>query len=355
MKDDSLQFPALMDSPIERYQWPVPPFAWRHVAAPANDVAQSCHIEGQGGAQVEGEMLDFDPAAGSLSFRSAPDRAAVTLPFARIRRLKLTEPLRPAPRIAGAPIERVPAAAQVRLYTLQPPGGGAVLTGSTAGQVETAEGLYLFDPIDDEMSVQRLFVPRSAYIRCEFGPSAEQLAAEQWVATPQQLLQAIEQQKHNQVPLIGQALLDLGLLTRRQLERALTRQRGDVPLGRMLVAEGLLSQHDLQTALAYKIGYPYVDLSRFPVDPAAMRKMTPRMALQARAFPLLLDQDRLIVAVDNLSRANKLRSLHAFTGLVVVPVLASKSQILQTLSQLSQHDVWSQNVATHLEFFQTTN
>ena len=102
------------------------------------------------------------------------------------------------------------------------------------------------------------------------------------------------------------------------------------------------------------MGYPLVDLSRFPVDPVAVQKLPQRLALWSRALPLMIDGPRLIVAVDKPSRAVKLGALHAYAQLTVVPVLASKAQLILALSRLSQQDIWSQNVATRVEFFATT-
>src|SRR5439155_366194 len=88
-----------------------------------------------------------------------------------------------------------------------------------ACRLETADGLFLFTPVDEARSVQRMFVPRWAYHRAEFGASAEETAAQRWISDPQTLLQAIEQQNRKPVLPIGQALLDLGMLTREQLEQ----------------------------------------------------------------------------------------------------------------------------------------
>jgi hypothetical protein len=343
-----------MDGPTERWQWPSPPFAWRHLPPPGNDVAQPCRIESHGGAWAEGQMLGFDPVAASLGFRGAEGGPAVTLPFSRFRRLTLTAPLKPAPLLPGAPLERIPAAAQERDYRLWPRGAGQPLTGRTAGHVETADGLYLFTPVNEEMSLQRLFVPRAVYERCELGLSAEEIAAKEWIGTPDELLAAIERQQRMPVLPIGHSLLALGLLTQNQLKRALAHQPGNVPLGEMLVSSGVVSRSDLQTAIAHKMGYPLVDLSRFPVDPVAVQKLPQRLALWSRALPLMIDGHRLIVAVDKPSRAVKLGALHAYAQLTVVPVLASKAQLILALSRLSQQDIWSQNVATRVEFFATT-
>ena len=277
----------------------------------------------------------------------------VTLPFSRFRRLTLTVPLQRAPTISGAPTERVPAAAQERDYCLQPTGRAQPLTGRTAGYVETVQGLYLFTPVDEEASLQRVFVPREAYSSYEFGASAEEVAATRWLSTPQALLEAIKHQDRMPVGLLGESLLALGLLTMAQLDRTLATQSADKPLGELLVAAGIISRADLNTALAHKMGYPLVDLARFPIDPAALAKLPHRIAVGYRVVPLLLDGDRLIVAVDKPSRAVKLNALHAYAQIKVVPVLASKAQMMQAFESLS-NDVWASYVSHRPAFFATS-
>jgi hypothetical protein len=349
-------FPALDEALVEGWQWPMPPFAWRRqLQRPDDTLPQPCRLETPSGVPLDGEMLSIKPSAGHLNFRTGPKHSALAVPFARFCRLTLLTPLRPDERLAmNAPLERVPAAAQEREYRLTPQRGSMPLTGRTLGHVKADEGLYLFTPMEDERSALRVFVPRWAYASCEFGPSAEELAARRWIGSRTELLQAIAQQDRMPVLRTGQALLDLGLVTEQQLERALARQTPEMPLGEMLVAEGVISRSDLQTALAHKMGYPLVDLARFPADPEVLRRWSPRLAVEYRALPLMQDGERLIVAVDKPSRVRKLRELQSFAHTPVVPVLASKSHIKQALVTLVQQDVWSHSVGARADFFATT-
>lgn len=300
-------------------------------------------------------MLAVHLAAPSLSFRTSSGGAPVQLPFERFVRLTLLEPLVPAARRAGAPIERVPTAAQERSYRLQLTQTGVWLEGRTLGHVERDEALYLFAPIDGDRSVQRVLVPRSAYSRCEFGASAEELVARQWLATPEALRLALAEQDRKPIQPIGTSLLQLGLLTQEQLDRALAEPAGERPLGERLVAAGVLSRSDLQTALAHKMGYPLVDLERFPIDPQAVVKLPFKAAVAARTLPLMVDGQRLVVAVDRPSRLDKLHGLQAFAGLRLAPVLAPKHRILAALAKLGKDDPWAANeLALRPSYFATT-
>jgi hypothetical protein len=348
-----LSFPPLLNEAADYWQWPAPPFDWRHHPAPGNDVAQPCRIESKTGAVVDAELLSFEPAGRKLIVRMRGNGSTGSVSFPQFRRLTLTTPLQSVARSASAPAERVPVAAQEREYSLQSSGADEPLTGRTAGHVEAAEGMYLFTPVEEETSLQRVFVPRSAYLLCEFGPSAEEVAARLWVASPEELLEAIARQRHKAVRPIGQSLLALGLLTQHQLDRALARHPDNRPLGESLVAAGTISRADLQTALAHKMGYPLVDLTRFPIDPVAVSKVSQRLAMSVRAMPLMLDKERLIVAVAKPSRVAKLQAIQSFAQLKVVAVLAPKLQVLRAVDRLSSN-VWSQIVPESSGAFDTT-
>ncbi|MEO7152177.1 MAG: hypothetical protein ABIX46_10780 [Burkholderiaceae bacterium] len=349
-----LSFPILDDVFAPSWQWPQPPFNWRHVEPPDLATAQACRIDAARGVSVDGTMLGFDAPGASLRFESPTTGRPGTLFFKRFRRLTLIAPLVPSALAAAAPLEAVPTAAQERDYHVTADDGEPALTGRTVGHVETPEGLFLFSPVEGERALQRVFIPRCAYTACRFGRSAHEIAAERWITTPDELLAAIEHQRGMPVHRIGQSLIDLGLVTPEQIERALAGETSDVPLGERLVGRGIISRADLQTALAHKMGYPLVDLEKFPID-ALVSALLPRdMALRYKALPLMTDRDRLIVAVDRPQRLTKLQALSKFSVYKLVAVLASKHEIMLALARATQRDPWFVNVAARPGFFATT-
>lgn len=354
MRSAPTPFPTLTLDVQDSWQWPLPPLAWRPLPLPMIGVAQPCRIESLADKVVVGDMLGFDPGERKLLLRTASGGPTGFLAFAGFRRMTLTDPLRPAPLSDGAPRERVPGIAQERDYTLHAPAATtrSALTGRTAGYVEAAEGMYLFTPVEGDMALQRVFVPRSAYATAEFGASAEEVASRLWIGSPSELLEALERQSSQPVLPLGHSLMALGLVTQKQLDHALAMPRGSLPVGERLVKEGLVSAADLKTALAHKMGHPLVDLRRFPIDPAAMALVPQRVAANLGVMPLMLDRGRLIAAVETPARTAELRDLQVYVERPVVPVLAPRSQILTALYRLSE-DAWKEYVAERLAFAPT--
>lgn len=340
--------PPLMVDPAYDWAWPMPRVACEPLAA-ALDGAEPCRIESISGVSVAGELVGFDAEARRMRFRVKRGVDAVTLSFDKCRRVTLTRPLSLARRAPDAPVEHLPAEAQVRSVSIAYEGGGHAI-GSTQGFVEHAAGYFLFAPDEAGPSLLRQFVPRSAIASIQFGMSAEERVAGRWVHSRAQLLAAIEAQRHATVLPLGEALANLGLVAPDVIEAAVQEQQGgdDVPLGERLVARGLIDRADLTTALAHKMGYPLVDLARFPIEPEAVATIGPRAMRELRALPLVRDGKRLIVAVDTLGTIASLRSLRALSGLEIVAVLARPDRLTIALTSRTQlDDVWADNVPLH--------
>jgi type IV pilus assembly protein PilB len=70
---------------------------------------------------------------------------------------------------------------------------------------------------------------------------------------------------------IGECLIQAGLITEEDLQAALAEHRrtGD-RLGAVLVRMNLATEKQIAKALAYQLGFPYINLSENPPDPTAV-------------------------------------------------------------------------------------
>lgn len=312
-----------LDGPSD---WPIPPFASRDPWGGDESAATPVRLETLRGFDVEGQMLAFDAKRESMIFRFDDGGGALRVQFHRFRRLTLLSPL--SNDAAGA-ATKMAFASELRKFKIALTGDGK-LSGRTAGHVETRSGLFLYTPDDDEKTLQRSFVPACAYTRCVLGPSVEEDAAMRWISTPQALVAALDEStERRKVIAIGEAIYNLGVISARQLSVALASQgtARKVPIGEMLVADGLLTRADLRTALGHKMGYSLVNLAGFPLDSDALEKLPLDSAFGCNALPLLSRGLQLVVAVDNLARVAQLAALPALAGIKVVPVLARQAHV----------------------------
>ena len=137
--------------------------------------------------------------------------------------------------------------------------------------------------------VEHLHFSRAEFVRCLTGitpgtsandaelpamtkPNPTERLAEPVVSSPEQLMQALDRQSKMPMIRVGEALTRLGFVNQEHLEKALAQQTGGEtiqPLGEVLINMGVLTRRDLNTALARKMGYPLVNVSEFPVEHAA--------------------------------------------------------------------------------------
>ena len=336
--------------------WPTPDLPG-YPAPSAFRLPPTCAVEGHNGHAIRGLLKHFAPAEGQIHLLTPPQRKAATLRTDQFRRLCLAEPLTalaPSGELDGAMQPGYALPFTVMLGGTQP------WQGTTVGHLEDEWGLYLFEPVDERGALRRWYVPRSAYSTAQIGMRLGEALVEQnsaspsqirdalaeqqelrnrkigdilvvrQIITPEELAAAIEQQSKMPMVRIGEALTALGYISDAQLQDALQQQRKDrtLPLGELLVRNGMVTRADLQTALARKMGYPLVDVLRFPSDAEATARLPYSVASRVPALPLMMRGGRLVVAVEDPSDRRKLDELEFAAQCKVVPVLVRSGVLL---------------------------
>jgi type II secretory ATPase GspE/PulE/Tfp pilus assembly ATPase PilB-like protein len=362
MSDLSAPPLTLLPTGAEEYAWPTPELP-NYPAPAVAPTPLPCQVEGNNGRLINGRLAQMDLARGLIQVALAGSRAPLTLRMDQFRRLRLLDPLSPMPPAAGgrtaAEIDR-PAIPFVIKFS-----HGTSWSGSTVSYREDGTGLFLFEPIDSEGTVRRTFVPRSAYEHAELGKRIGEVLIEQQavraeqvqaalveqqrlrerklgdllvvhdIISAEELNAALEQQAKMPMVRIGEALVAMGLISDQQLEEALAQQRQDrsVPLGELLVRKGLVSRGDLQMALARKMGYPVVDVSRFPPDTEALARLPFAVANKVGALPLILRNARLVVAMEDPTSRDAVEQLEFAARCKVLPVLAHMGSVAVAVDQ----------------------
>jgi len=354
----------LLPTQSSGFAWPTPDLA-SYPAPRVPPAPPLCHVEGLNGHQLHGALTLFDPAHGVLQLRMNTPRKPLPLRMDQFRRLSLVEPLEAYATVHDATVGPDLADERPQLPFEVEFKGAPTWRGTTVGYREEAWGLFLFEPLDDQGTLRRWFVPRAAYTRAEVGVRIGQALVEQDSATPEQIREAlaeqdtmrsrklgdmlvvrqiispqelaaaIEQQSRMPMVRIGEALTALGFITEAQLEDALVQQRTDrsIPLGELLVKKGMVSRADLQTALARKMGYPLVDVLQFPADADAVARLPYAVASRLPAMPLMLRNGRLVVAVEDPSNRTHIDELEFAAQCKVVPVLARTGVLLGAIDR----------------------
>jgi type IV pilus assembly protein PilB len=138
---------------------------------------------------------------------------------------------------------------------------------------------------------------------------------------------------------LGDILLDGGLVTQQELSEAYEEhQRAGRALGRVLVEKGVLSESQLVAALAQQIGLPFVDLSDFPVDGAAVASVPESVCRRYNALPIGYDDGKLLVAMSDPANVFAIDDIRSLTGVDVKPAVATKSDVTAAINRYHRVD-----------------
>jgi type IV pilus assembly protein PilB len=131
---------------------------------------------------------------------------------------------------------------------------------------------------------------------------------------------------------IGECLIQAGLITEQDLQVALAEQaRTGERIGGVLVRLNLATEKQITKAVAYQLGFPYVSLVDEPPDPAAIRLISREGAQQRVCVPVRLEKNLLTVALSDPLQQSLVEELELETGYRVKPVVATRTDILQAI------------------------
>lgn len=313
--------------------------------------------EGWGGNAVSGRLLDFDTHKRLLKIAPVGQERGLSLKFNQVKRLQVrfyeqTDAEVSASQGYGA--DHAPARPFAVFLR-----DGSVFSGLCHRHQKVDQGLWVFPKRSGDEDPYRVFVPKNGIIRLEIRAPEEGLISDadfaqtmlheglvedtepppkpekSTVETLDELLHALSRQGSLKPVPIGQALLGLGKITQEQLNTVLNLQKTDKkkPLGQMLLDNGLVTAADLQIAFARKMGYPFVDLAKFPIDAGALRRVPFALALRLQVLPIL-DQGRsIVIAMPDPLQYKVIDELEFTTQRKVVPVVSATGDLLDKIKK----------------------
>ena len=138
---------------------------------------------------------------------------------------------------------------------------------------------------------------------------------------------------------LGALLIAEGLLTDAQLDAALAEQaRVGKPLGRLLIEQGTISEAELVRTLARQVGLEFVDIAERTIDGSVANLVSESLARRYQAIPIGWEDGKLIVAMADPSNVFAVDDIRAIAGAEVKTVVATPTQIVETIEQFYRND-----------------
>lgn len=127
---------------------------------------------------------------------------------------------------------------------------------------------------------------------------------------------------------MGQILVDDGIISAEQLQTAQTlADELGIDLRQALVQKQIVGWEEATRALAQQHNLPYLDLADQKIAPELIEKVPADIANRENLFPLLIDEDKLLVAVTHELNLETLETIRFRLGMPVRAVLCSPPAI----------------------------
>jgi len=159
------------------------------------------------------------------------------------------------------------------------------------------------------------------------------------------------QKKHRR---LGEILIDDGVISKDQLEIALTEQKRDHRLlGKILVDMGFATESIMRSALGEALEQDIVDLSRVVPDPDAIKMINSDTARKHKVIPLSYDPNKhtLTIAMSDTFNLFSLDRIRIQIGqhIELIPVLAGEVEISNAVDQFYGYELSIDGILREIE------
>ena len=150
----------------------------------------------------------------------------------------------------------------------------------------------------------------------------------------EQLREALaKQNKLGRVKPLGEILVDLGYVTREDVQNALSKQRiGGGRLEDTLVQSGKISPEMLARSLAMQLGYEFVE-ENVPVDPFVVTLVPEGTIRRYNVMPLRLEGSAVVLAMKDPRHIFALDDIRLITGREIRPAVATEETLIRLINR----------------------
>ena len=153
---------------------------------------------------------------------------------------------------------------------------------------------------------------------------------------------------------LGELLVQQGLITTDQLAIALAEQRhNNIPLGRLLVRLGFVTETAIRDIMARTIGQESIDLSQVVADPEALRLVPQEFARRNRILPIAFHprEQILTVATTEIFNVVAMDQLRAMLGAAfeIKTQLAAEAQLEDYIDQFYGYELSVDGILKEIE------
>ena len=153
---------------------------------------------------------------------------------------------------------------------------------------------------------------------------------------------------------LGELLVQQGLITTDQLSIVLAEQRhNNIPIGRLLVRLGFVTESAIRDVMARTIGQEAIDLAQVVADPEALRLVPQDFARRNRVLPIAYDpaEQVLTIATTEIFNVVAMDQLRAMLGsqIEIKTQLAAEAQLEDRIDQFYGYELSVDGILKEIE------
>ncbi len=162
---------------------------------------------------------------------------------------------------------------------------------------------------------------------------------------------------HNAIQMIGDKLVQRGLISPDQLQIALKTQKqenmsgGHAMLGSILITLGFITESALGEVLAESTGVMKFDPKTTVLDSVLIKKLPKEVALRHKVVPVLLDGETLYLAMVDIYNVLAIDQVqrHFPRNYKILPVFSTEQEILEIIDQYYDYEMSVDGILREIE------
>lgn len=133
---------------------------------------------------------------------------------------------------------------------------------------------------------------------------------------------------------LGDLLIERGVISERQLEKALATQKEKGGLiGELLVELGFAKEEDIAQSLTAQYGFPYLPLSNYDINEEIINIVPGRVARQYLLIPIDKISNNLTLAMSNPLNVQAIEDVELLSGCSVQTFVSTSSDIKRAIEK----------------------
>ena len=133
---------------------------------------------------------------------------------------------------------------------------------------------------------------------------------------------------------LGEILLEAGLVTEEQIQKALELQKGTgMKLGEILTREGFVADEQIMKVIETQFGIQYIDITKVYIDAEAVKMVPEELCRKYTIVPIEVMNGEITLAMKDPLDYYAIEDIKLFIVLPIKPVISSEAAILATVEK----------------------